>query len=113
MSTKTEDEFDAHTEVSMILVHRIKGEPLYLNADLIEFVESTPDTVITLADGRKMMVAETPAEIVDLAKLFRASVIVASDELRDRAARLPGTLTLLPVVKDSDAVAVAVEQSQD
>jgi len=95
----------------MILVHRMKGEPLYLNADLIEFVESTPDTVITLADGRKMMVAETPAEVVDLAKLFRASVIVASDELRDRANKLPGTLTLLPVIEDK--AAAAAEQSQD
>ena len=69
----------------MILVHRLKGEPLYLNADLIEFVESRPDTVITLADGRKMVVAESPAEIVERSKLFRASVIVASDALRDSA----------------------------
>lgn len=95
----------------MILVHRMKGKPLYLNADLIEFVESLPDTVITLADGRKMMVAESPAEIVDLARLFRASVIVASDELRDRASKMPGTLTLLPVVHVDDAI--AAEQSRD
>ncbi len=84
----------------MILVHRIKGEPLYLNADLIEFVESTPDTVITLADGRKMMVAETPAEIVDAARLFRASVIVASDEMRSDSQNKSGVLHLLPTATD-------------
>ena len=79
----------------MILVHRLKGEPLYLNADLIEFVESTPDTVITLVDGRKMVVAESPQEVVDRSRLFRASVIVASDELKTSGAG--GTLlTLLP-----------------
>ncbi len=79
----------------MILVHRLKGEPLYLNADLIEFVESTPDTVITLVDGRKMVVAESPQEVVDRSRLFRASVIVASDELKGKGAG--GTLlTLLP-----------------
>ena len=79
----------------MILVHRIKGEPLYLNADLIEFVESTPDTVITLADSRKMLVAETPDEVVDSARLFRASVIVAADQLRDETINRTGTLTLV------------------
>lgn len=68
----------------MILVHRLKGDPVYLNADLIEFVESRPDTVITLADGRKMVVSETPAEIIEAATIFRASVIVASDDLRAR-----------------------------
>jgi len=79
----------------VILVHRLKGEPLYLNADLIEFVESTPDTVITLVDGRKMVVAESPQEVVDRSRLFRASVIVASDELKGSGAA--GTLlTLLP-----------------
>lgn len=89
----------------MILVHRIKGEPLYLNADLIEFVESTPDTVITLADGRKMMVAETPAEIIDAARLFRASVIVASDEMRRESQNRPGVLHLLPTATDQGGVA--------
>jgi len=69
----------------VILVHRLKGDPLYLNADLIEFVEARPDTVITLADGRKMVVAESPTEVVELSRLFRASVIVASDQLRERS----------------------------
>lgn len=69
----------------MILVHRLKGDPVFLNADLIEFVESRPDTVITLADGRKMVVTETPEEIIERSRLFRASVIVATDELRHQA----------------------------
>ena len=69
----------------MILVHRLKGDPVFLNADLIEFVESRPDTVITLADGRKMVVTETPEEIIERSRLFRASVIVATDELRNQA----------------------------
>lgn len=66
----------------MILVHRLKGDPVFLNADLIEFVEARPDTVITLADGRKMVVSETPEEIIERSRLFRASVIVATDQLR-------------------------------
>ncbi|MEZ5281183.1 MAG: flagellar FlbD family protein [Acidimicrobiales bacterium] len=70
----------------MILVHRLKGEPMYINADLIEFIEATPDTVITLADGRKMVVAEAPHEIVERSKMFRASVIAVTDQLRQESA---------------------------
>ncbi len=93
----------------MILVHRIKGEPLYLNADLIEFVEATPDTVITLADGRKMMVAESPMEIVDLARLFRASVLVASDELKEETQGSADVLHLLPTATEQAPAATVTE----
>lgn len=97
----------------MILVHRIKGEPLYLNADLIEFVEATPDTVITLADGRKMMVAESPLEIVDLAKLFRASVLVASDELKEETQGSADVLHLLPTATEEAPTATVTEFPTD
>jgi len=84
----------------MILVHRLRGEPMFLNTDLIELIEATPDTVITLADGRKLVVSDTPAEIIDRARRFRASVIVAADDLRDEQHRSP-TLTLLPGSNES------------
>jgi flagellar protein FlbD len=84
----------------VILIHRLRGEPMFLNTDLIEFIESTPDTVITLADGRKLVVSDSPEEIVERARLFRASVIVASDELRDSQNIAP-TLTLLPGTNES------------
>ncbi|OGG56818.1 MAG: endoflagellar protein [Candidatus Handelsmanbacteria bacterium RIFCSPLOWO2_12_FULL_64_10] len=48
----------------MIKVTRLNDTPLILNADLIEFVESTPDTIISLTTGRKILVKETPDEIV-------------------------------------------------
>jgi flagellar protein FlbD len=66
----------------VILVHRLKGQPMFLNADLIESVESTPDTVVTLADGRRYVVADKPEEIVERSMNFRASVLVAAEELR-------------------------------
>ncbi len=66
----------------MILVHRLKGEPLFINSDLIETVEATPDTVVGLADGRKIVVSESPEEIVDRARRYRASVIVAAEQIR-------------------------------
>lgn len=84
----------------MILVHRLRGEPMFLNTDLIEFIESIPDTVITLADGRKLVVSDAPEEIIERARLYRASVIVASDELREQHSIAP-TLTLLPGSNES------------
>lgn len=66
----------------MVLVHRLKGEPLFLNADLIESIEALPDTVVTLADGRRIMLSDTPEEVVDRIRTYRASILVAADQLR-------------------------------
>jgi flagellar protein FlbD len=66
----------------MILVHRLRGEPLYVNADLIETVESTPDTVLSLVDGRRLMVEETPETVVERFTVYRASLLLTADELR-------------------------------
>lgn len=49
----------------MIRVTRINHQPVVLNADLIEFLEATPDTVITLTTGQKLMVLEAPEQIVE------------------------------------------------
>lgn len=68
----------------MILVHRLKGEPMFVNADLIESIEARPDTVLTLVDGRKTVVAETPEEVVERVAQFRAAVLVAVEELRSQ-----------------------------
>lgn len=67
----------------MILVHRLRGEPVFVNADLIETIESNPDTTLVLVDGRRILVIETPDEVVDRVTTFRASLLVAADELRD------------------------------
>ena len=48
----------------MINVTKLNGSELLLNADLIETVEVTPDTLISLTTGRKYMVRETMEEIV-------------------------------------------------
>ena len=49
----------------MIKVTRLNGKELIINADLIETVEATPDTIITLTTNSKFMVRETPEEVVD------------------------------------------------
>lgn len=79
----------------MILVHRLQGEPLFINADLIEVVEMAPDTIVTLVDGRKIIVAEGPDEIVARIRQFRAATLVAADELRSAPAA-PPALAVVP-----------------
>lgn len=51
----------------MIRLTRLGGERFVLNAELIKYVESRPDTYITLTTGERMVVTETPEEIVQRA----------------------------------------------
>ena len=48
----------------MIRLTRLGGEPFLLNADLIKFVESRPDTFVTLTDGERVIVAESLEEVL-------------------------------------------------
>lgn len=61
----------------MIVLHRLThpDEPFYLNPDLIVTVESTPDTVICLGNAAKLVVMETPEEIADRIREWRASIL--------------------------------------
>jgi flagellar protein FlbD len=67
----------------VILVHRLRGEPLFVNADLIETIESTPDTALVLVDGRRILVDEDAHTVVERVVVFRASLLVRADQLRD------------------------------
>lgn len=48
----------------MIRLTRINHQPLVLNSSLIEHIESTPDTVITLTNGQVFIVLESPEEVI-------------------------------------------------
>lgn len=48
----------------MIVLHRLNKEEFVLNADFIETLEATPDTVITLTNGKKLMVKNSVEDIV-------------------------------------------------
>jgi len=58
----------------MIYVTRLNHKPLVINSDLIEQVEMTPDTVISLTTGEKIMVLESSDEIVERVVNFRRSI---------------------------------------
>jgi flagellar protein FlbD len=48
----------------MIKLTRLQGKEFYLNAELIETIESTPDTVVTLINGTKYIVKETIEDVI-------------------------------------------------
>jgi flagellar protein FlbD len=55
----------------MVNLTRINNSPFILNADLIEHIQTTPDTVITLTNGHNYLVLESPAEIIRRVLDFR------------------------------------------
>lgn len=63
----------------MILLTRLNGVPFAVNADLIERVDSTPDTVVTMIDGRKYVVLESTDDVIERVVAFRASILTAAD----------------------------------
>jgi flagellar protein FlbD len=69
----------------MITLHRLSHtkEELLLNPDLIVSVESTPDTVITLATSAKVVVADSPEQVTEAVRDWRVQVLSAA--LRDRS----------------------------
>ena len=48
----------------MIRLSRINNQEIILNSELIEYIEKTPDTIITLVNGHKIVVLENPEEVI-------------------------------------------------
>lgn len=59
----------------MILLKRLTGSTLALNPDQMERVEANPDTVVTMVDGKKVLVHETIEEIVAAVLQYRAEIL--------------------------------------
>ena len=59
----------------MIKLTRLNHVPLIVNADLIEHVEVTPDTVVALTTGQKFMVLESAEEVVEKVIQFRKALL--------------------------------------
>ena len=59
----------------MIEVTRLNGTKLLINPHLLELVEETPDTVLTLTTGRKIIVKESRQDIKNLVKSCRKDIL--------------------------------------
>lgn len=55
----------------MINLTKMNGVEITLNCDLIETIEEVPETVITLSNGKKILVKESRQEIINLVKCYK------------------------------------------
>jgi flagellar protein FlbD len=63
----------------MIEVTKINGQKILVNQDLFEIAEETPDTIITLTTGRKLIVKESRQELKNLVKSYRKEIYTDYD----------------------------------
>jgi flagellar protein FlbD len=61
----------------MIDLTRLNGNPMVLNSDLIKTAEASPDTMLTLINGEKLIVRETCAEVMERILIYRARLLAA------------------------------------
>lgn len=59
----------------MIELTRLNGTPIVLNSDLIKTAESSPDTMLTLINGEKLIVREEIAEVTERVLAYRARLL--------------------------------------
>ncbi|NJN92614.1 MAG: flagellar FlbD family protein [Anaerolineales bacterium] len=67
----------------MIKVTRLNHSELWVNAELIEFVEATPDTVISLVNNTKIIAKESPQEIVEAIIAYRRQILVQRPQITE------------------------------
>jgi flagellar protein FlbD len=79
---------DAPRTDVVILVTRLNGAVFALNPDLVERADCTPDTVITLVDGTKYVIAESVPEFIDSVRHYRASLIAQASRIESEPALL-------------------------
>jgi uncharacterized protein YlzI (FlbEa/FlbD family) len=68
----------------MIELTRLNGSPMMLNSDLIKTAEASPDTMLTLINGEKLIVRENLGEVVERVLVYRARLLASV------ARRFPG-----------------------
>lgn len=68
----------------MIKITRLNKTVLVVNAEMIEFLEATPDTIITLTDGRKVVARESVDEIIDMIVAYKHRIFHSGPKVRSR-----------------------------
>ena len=68
-------------KITMIALTKINGSKFVLNADVIRYIETTPDTMISLLNGDKIIVTESMDKVVALAIEYNRRVRIFSQDL--------------------------------
>lgn len=95
----------------VIHLHRIQGNGTFVvNADLIETIEATPDTVVTMVTKRRFVVADPVESVIDRVVAYRASIArrASGDDEHSSARRAAATNDSTPAAR----AAVAIEHEE-
>ena len=68
----------------MIKITRLNNTVLVVNAEMIEFMEATPDTIITLTTGRKIVARESVEELIDKVVEYKRQFLQSLPQVRSR-----------------------------
>ena len=68
----------------MVPITRLNGTVLVVNAEMIEFLEATPDTIITLTDGRKVIAKESVEDVIEKVVEYKRRCFNSTPEVRSR-----------------------------
>lgn len=91
----------------MIIVTRLNGAQFGVNPDLLQRVDSAPDTILTLIDGTKYIVRESMAEVIARVNEHRAHLLARAQEIQ--ATPHPA----VELVRDVDTDAATVPDAED
>jgi flagellar protein FlbD len=69
----------------MIRLTRLNHEPFYLNPDMIQEIESTPDTVLMLSSGMRIVVQEAPERVIEQVIDYRRRILSPPAQKRPTA----------------------------
>ncbi len=78
----------------MIELTRLNGNPMVLNSDLIKTAEASPDTMLTLINGEKLIVRETCAQVVERVVAYRSRLLAAVAQRARFSGDLEGTASM-------------------
>ena len=84
----------------MIVVTRLSGGRFGVNPDLVQRVDSAPDTILTLVDGTKLIVRESLEEIIALVRDHRAGLLARARDIE----RMGAVQAVPDLLDDDDAV---------
>ena len=91
----------------VIVVTRLNGPHFAVNPDLVQRIDSAPDTILTLMDGTKYIVQEDMATVIDLVVDYRARLVARAQELQaesmyDQTTERPSGLSVVPTLTDDE-----------
>lgn len=91
----------------MIHLTRLNGNPIVVNSELIKFAESSPDTMLTLVNGEKLIVREGLCEVTDRVLQYRARL------LADVARQLPERVAAIACIGSAQSDAIERAEATD